>query len=115
MQQSEFEKIRMDIGRKIKNIFGNRIRNLEFFDIVEVENHWAFKLRFIAYDYFVILFNYDLDVIGFSIEISENRMISILNEHVCYSDVDLEQYIQKVKSRIELRIPDKYLIECGWK
>lgn len=115
MQQSEFKEIRLEIGRKLKEIFGNRIGSLEFFDIVEEANHWAFKIRFIAYDYFVILFNYELDVIGFSIEIGDNKKIAIINEHACYSDVDLDLYIDKVKTMIELRIPDKYLLGCGWK
>ena len=50
MQLSEFNGIRIEIRRKIKEIFGNRIGSLETFDIVEQANHWAFKIRFIAYD-----------------------------------------------------------------
>ena len=50
MQLSEFNGIRIEIRRKIKEIFGNRIGSLETFDIVEQANHWSFKIRFIAYD-----------------------------------------------------------------
>ena len=50
MQLSEFNGIRIEIRRKIKEIFGIRIGRLETFDIVEQPNHWAFKIRFIAYD-----------------------------------------------------------------
>ena len=50
MQLSEFNGIRIEIRRKIKEIFGNRIGSLETFDIVEQANHLAFKIRFIAYD-----------------------------------------------------------------
>ena len=50
MQLSEFNGIRIEIRRKIKEIFGNRIGSLETFDIFEQANHWAFKIRFIAYD-----------------------------------------------------------------
>ena len=115
MQLSEFNEIRVGIRRKIKEIFGNRIGSLETFDIVEQANHWAFKIRFIAYDYVVIVFNYELDIIGFSIEIGEGRSIGIINEFTCYSSVDIDEYINRVRTMIELRIPDKYLLECGWK
>ena len=35
MQLNDFNKIRMEIGRKIKQSFGNKIRGMEFYDIVE--------------------------------------------------------------------------------
>lgn len=39
------------------------------------------------------------------------QKIAIINEHVCYSNIDLDEYRDRVESMIELRIPDKYLIE----
>lgn len=114
MQQNDFKEIRMEIGRKIKQFFGNRIGSLEFYDIVEEVGHWSFKIRFIAYNYFIILFNYELDIIGFSIEVGCENKICIIDEHICYSDVDLDSYLKRVKDEIELRIPDKFLRVHGW-
>lgn len=114
MQQNDFNEIKMEIGRKIKQSFGNKIGSLEIFDVVSETGHWSFKIRFIAYDYFVILFNYELDIIGFSIEIGNGKLIRIINEHNCYSDIDMDNYLQQVINEIELRIPDKYLKAHGW-
>lgn len=72
------------------------------------------KIRFIAYDYFVVLFNYELDIIGFSIEIGNGKLIRITNEQECYSDVDMDSYLRKVIEELELRILDKYLKAHGW-
>lgn len=113
-QQNDFNEIRMKIGRKIKQVFGDRSGCLEFFDIVEEAGHWAFKIRFVAYNYFVIVFNYELDIIGFSIEAGQENKICIMDEHTCYSNTDLDSYIKKVIDEIELRIPDKYLRAHGW-
>ena len=115
MQQNEFKEVRLEVGRKVKQIFGDKIGSLEFFDIVEVPDHWSFKIRFIAYDYYVILFNYELDIIGFSIENANGIKIPVVKEHNCYSDNQLDDYINKVMENLELRIPDKYLEQNGWK
>ena len=115
MQQNDFNEIRMDIGRKIKNIFGNKIRSIEFYDVVEEAGHWSFKISFFAYDYFFVVFNYELDIIGFSIEVGNGRLLSVTNTHNCYSNIDMDTYIQGIIEELELRIPDKYLESRGWK
>ena len=35
MQQNNFNDIRIDTGKKIKKIFGNKIRGIEYYDVVE--------------------------------------------------------------------------------
>ena len=40
MQQNNFNDIRVDTGKKIKKIFGNKIRSMEFYDVVEEAGHW---------------------------------------------------------------------------
>lgn len=114
MQQNDFKEIRTTIGKKIKQSFGNKISSLEFLDVVEVAGHWSFKIKFIAYNYFVIVFTYELDIIGFSIEVGVGKLVSVSDEHSCYSDTDMDSYLQRVISEIELRIPDKYLKAYGW-
>ena len=101
-------------GKKIKKIFGNKIRGIEYYDVVEEAGHWSFKIGFFAYDYFYVVFTYELDIIGFSIEIGNGRLVSIMNTHNCYSNTDMEAYIQRIVEELELRIPDKYLQTRGW-
>ena len=115
MQLNDFNKIRMEIGRKIKQSFGNKIRGMEFYDIVEKTGHWSFKICFIAYNYFSVVFSYELDIIGFPIEVGNGKLLSVINEHNCYSNMDMDSYLQNVIEELELRIPDKYLKIHGWK
>ena len=89
MQLNDFNKIRMEIGRKIKQSFGN--------------------------NYFSVVFSYELDIIGFSIEVGNGKLLSVINEHNCYSNMDMDSYLQNVIEELELRIPDKYLKIHGWK
>ena len=42
------------------------------------------------------------------------RLISVMNTHNCYSNTDMEAYIQRIVEELELRIPDKYLQTRGW-
>ena len=113
MQQNNFNDIRIDTGKKIKKIFGNKIRGIEFYDVVEEAGHWSFKIGFFAYDYFYIVFTYELDIIGFSIEVGNGRLVSVMNTHNCYSNTDMDAYIQRIVEELELRIPDKYLQTHG--
>ena len=76
--------------------------------------NWSFKIVFFAYDYFYVVFTYELDIIGFSIEVGNGRLISVMNTHNCYSNTDMEAYIRRIVEELELRIPDKYLQTRGW-
>ena len=114
MKKCEFDEIRKNVIEKIKKIFGNKISDMEIYDIAEVEGHWAFKVGFYAYNYFFVVFNYELDIIGFSIEVGNGRLMSIADSHSCYSGTDMDSYIRENMKNIELRIPDKYLKARGW-
>lgn len=114
MRQDELVNIKRSIGKAIKEKFGEKIKGIEIFDVVNEPSHQAFKIRFIAYEYFVVVFNYELDIIGFSIELNEGRYVSLLNRHDCYSDISFDKYLEIVQENLELRIPDKYLKAHGW-
>lgn len=114
MQQDEFMNIKKEVGKAIKEKFGDKIGGIEIFDVVNEPSHWAFKIRFIAYDYFVVVFNYELDIIGFSIEVNGERYIRLLSGHYCYSEIDFGKYLQEIQESLELRIPDKFLKAKGW-
>ena len=103
-----------EILNQIKKIFGNKIRGIEYYDVVEEAGHWSFKIGFFAYDYFYVVFTYELDIIGFSIEVGNGRLIGVINTHNCYSNTDMEAYIRRIVEELELRIPDKYLQTRGW-
>lgn len=47
-------------------------------------------------------------------EVGNGRLISVMNTHNCYSNTDMEAYIQRIVEELELRIPDKYLQTHGW-
>lgn len=114
MQHDEFNDIKKKIGRAIKDKFGNKIKGIEIFDVVDEPSHWSFKIRFVAYEYFVVVFIYELDIIGFSLELNEGRYVSILNSHNCYTDINFDEYLEKVQDNLELRIPDKFLKAHNW-
>ena len=39
-----------------KNILGNRISSTKIYDVVDVPDHHSFKIKFVAYNYFSIVF-----------------------------------------------------------
>lgn len=114
MEKNKFNDIRIDVGKRIKKIFGNKIRSIEFYDVVEEEGCWSFKIGFFAYDYFYVVFTYELDIIGFCIEVGNGRLVSVINTRNCYSNTDMDAYIHGVVKELELRVPDKYLQTHGW-
>ncbi len=88
MQLDEFKKIRVEIAKSIKNIFGERSKSIEVFDVVEEPGHWAFKIKFISYDYLFVLFNYELDIIGFSVDVGSGKFVSLSNDkHVILGQI----------------------------
>ena len=114
MQHDEFNNLKRNIGKNIKEKFGNKIKGIEIYDVVDESSRWSFKIRFVAYEYFIVVFNYELDIIGFSLEFNNERYISLLNSHDCYSDTNFDEYLERVQRNLELRIPDKYLKSHGW-
>ena len=115
MQLNSTETMAFEISKKIAQKFGNKISSRQIYDVVDEASHRAFKISFIAYDYFVVLFNYELDIIGFSIEVGAAKYISLSKNHNCYSGVNMDSYLEEIKNELELRIPDKFLEARGWK
>ena len=94
---------------------GNRTDKQGIYDVVYESNHYEFKIRFVAYDYFPVVFNYEQGIIGCSIKCGKKRWISLVKGQHWYSDTDFNAYFSEAKKELELRIPDKYLIAKGWK
>lgn len=114
MQLNETEKLAVGICDRIKLIFGEKAGSSGIYDVIDDPNHRTFKIRFIAYNYYIVIFSYEKDIIGFSIAVGETMCISLFNSFDTYSDVNLTEYIKKAMTELELRIPDKYLQAYGW-
>lgn len=114
MELNEIQLMAVNISKKFRDILGNRISNTKIYDVVDVPNHHSFKIKFVAYNYFSIIFQYELDIIGCHIECGNDVCISLTSGQHCLSDTDIERYILNLKDEIELRIPDKYLKSKGW-
>ncbi|HFR3425704.1 TPA: hypothetical protein ACHU7U_000916 [Streptococcus suis] len=115
MQLNNMDRLAMGLCDKIEAIFGDRAGTISIYDIVEDPNHSAFKLKFMAYDYFGIQFSYELGLMGFSIVLNDQFGVSLSKHKYAYSEVeDWERYLREIMVEIELRIPDKFLKAKGW-
>ncbi len=115
MQNDELNDVINSVFKAIQNQFGNRIKDIEIVNVVDVPSYWAFNINFIAYNYFFVVFTYDLGSIGFSLILNQKHPVSLLNSSDWYSNIDFDKYFQMVQDNLESRIPDKYLKAYGWK
>lgn len=115
MQASEILNRVRETRSKIREFFGDKVDTIVAYDIVDAPNHQLFKLKFVAYDYFGVQFNYDNDLCGFSIVLNEQFGISLEDEIRSYNGTkDWEGYLKGIMTKLELRIPDKFLASKGW-
>ena len=112
---NDAQKKALEISRKIREIMGDRTVYHEIYDVVHENNHYEFKIGFVAYDYFSVVFQYEQGIVDCYIECGEQESIFLVKERGCYSDTDINDCFSEVKKEIELRIPDKYLVAKGWK
>ena len=56
--------------------FKDKVEDFEIFNIVETP-YKTFTLRFKAYDYFIVIFNYDRGVIGCSIQYEKKTLLDL--------------------------------------
>lgn len=96
------------------NKFEDKVQDFEIFNIVETP-YKAFSIRFTAYNYFIVLFNYDRGLIGCSIQYGENNFIGLKNSQEWYEKADFDIFCKELQEQLELRIPDKFLEANGWK
>ena len=102
------------IARMLRNKFGNKIDDVQIFNIVEIP-YKTFSVKFSAYNYFVVLFNYDRGIIGCNIQYGEKSFIVLENSQKWYEKADFDVFYKELQEQLELRIPDKYLEANGWK
>jgi len=113
MQLNKADKIAFNISDKLNNYFADRIDNISIFNTTE-EPYTMFNISFKAYDYFIILFNYDRGRFGCTID-GGSAGITLKNSQKWYDTADMNVFLQDLQQQIELRIPDKFLEYHGWK
>ena len=114
MELNEVQLMAVNISKVLKTILNDRISSTKIYDLVDEPNHHSFKIGFIAYNFFYVVFKYDLDIIDCYIEYGNSICIPLIVNKNCYSDTVIEDYISRIKEELELRIPDKYLKAKGW-
>lgn len=114
MNLNDMEKKALEICEMIRSMFGERASTTNVYDVVDENGFHKFKIQFMAYNYFSIVFQYENDIIGCSIECGTGQWVPLTLGMHCYSDENMEFYFKEVMRNIELRIPDKYLRANGW-
>lgn len=114
MELNKIQLMAVNISKVLKNILNDRISSSKIYDLIDESNHYSFKIGFTAYNYFYVVFQYNLDIIDCYIEVGNNLCVPLITAKNCYSDTVIEDYILKIKDELELRIPDKYLKAKGW-
>ena len=115
MQLNDTQKMAINVSDYLEKNLAGKIGSCDIFNVIDDRNYRAFSMRFKAYDYFIVLFNYDKGVIGCSIQYGENSFISLENSQKWYEKADFDVFCKELKKQLELRIPDKFLEANGWK
>lgn len=95
------------------DFFKDRIKDFVVKDIVDDVNHKSFSIEFSAYDYFPIVFSYEMGRMGYSMCFG-NRTIALENSQKWWDEANFDVFFKELKEELELRIPDKYLKAHGW-
>lgn len=114
MELNNTQKKALEVSKIIRDTFENRVSSAKIYDVADDAGYHSFKIGYIAYNYFSVVFQYEQDIIGCYIECGKNSCISLITDKCCYSDTDMHEYLSKVRNELELRIPDKYLKSKGW-
>ena len=96
MQLNDTVKLAQEISKEMRIIFKDKIDATQIYDVNDDINHRAFKIKFIAYDYFVVIFNYEQDIIGCSIEQGNSTHILLSKGKNCYSDKNIYEFFRNI-------------------
>ncbi|MEI3614488.1 hypothetical protein [Pseudogracilibacillus sp. SO30301A] len=113
MQLNKADNIAMSISKELRNYFNNRVDNISIYNTTDIP-YTMFSMSFKAYDYFIIILNYDRGRFGCAID-GGSAGISLKNSQQWYDKADMDVFLQELEQQIELRIPDKFLEYHGWK
>lgn len=113
MQNRNVDEMSDYIIDKMCEYFKNRIKDFVIKDMYDDANHKSFSVEFSAYNYFPIIFNYDMGRIGYNICFG-TRIIALENSQKWWDEADFNILFEELKNELELRIPDKYLSAHDW-
>ena len=94
--------------------FGNAMTAMKVYDVVNQPNHYYFKIRFIAYEYFCVVVQYDMGSTCSYIEGGRTPDPELSADYRDHSEIDYETFLHETNEEIRIRIPDKYLKAKGW-
>lgn len=109
---SELLKEAVGVSKTIRKVFRDDSLQTSIFDLCEYAPYRGFSIRFVAFQYFVVVFHRELGQMGCAIE-QGNSQIPLSLGNFSYPQ-DLEKYLNLVVKDLKLRIPDKFLKEHGW-
>ena len=115
MELNKTEEMAMKVVRELRKHMKTKIGCVTVHNVVDDNNHRAFSIHFIAYNYFIVLFTYDIGLIGCSIQYGEKSFIGLENSQEWYGKADFDVFCKELQEQLELRIPDKFLEANGWK
>jgi len=113
MQNKTIKEISNYIIDEMSDFFNTRVKDFVIVDMVNDINYKSFSIEFDAYDYFPMIFNYDMGRISFSICFGTKRM-GLKNSQKWWDETDINILLNELKEEIEIRIPDKFLVSRGW-
>ena len=115
MYLNDTHKMAVSVKEYLEKNFGDKIESFKIKNVVDDRNYRSFSINFKAYDYFVVLFNYDRGRIGCSIQYGEKTFIGLKNSQKWYEKANFDIFCKELQEQLELRIPDKFLEANGWK
>lgn len=98
---------------QLEKTFGDSVDDFGVFNIIEDPNHMHLNISFQAYNYFIILFTYDMGRFGCSIQFGQHT-VGLPNSQKWFDEADFSIFFKELKEELELRIPDKFLKARGW-
>ena len=115
MEENQIFQLALETSEKIKRVFGERITEPKIVDVVEYLPYQRFGIRFVAYDYYLVFFDYDRGFCSFSIFVGRYgaSLDGCKSMTVFDKRKDWDSYLKEIMAEIELRIPDKFLKAKG--
>lgn len=102
-----------EIIEYLDSYFEDRLENYSVYNITD-EPYTMFSISFKAYNYFIVVLNYDRGSFGCAID-GGSAGISLKNSQKWRDTADMDIFLRELEQQIELRIPDKFLEFYGRK
>ncbi|MFX3617451.1 MAG: hypothetical protein ACE3JK_07975 [Sporolactobacillus sp.] len=106
-----------DTARKFietaRSYFGNKAQEFSLFSAND-EPYKMFSLKFRAYNFYVVILNYDRGHFGCCISFGSDA-ITLDNAIEWEDNADLHDFWISIDEQLRLRIPDKFLEANNWK